>query len=150
MTKYLTQEGLEKLKKELENLEKVERREVSKSLEEAIAQGDLSENAGYEVAKERQAFVESRISELKDVIAQVNIIEKTNSKNIGVGSFVALESEKESQEYQIVGSEEADILEGKISFESPLGKAILNKKKGDVVKFETPDGQKEYKIVEVK
>ncbi len=149
MVKYLTREGLEKLKKELEYLEKVERKEVSENLNEMIAQGDLKENAGYEVAKEKQSFIESRIKGLKEIIAQTEIIEKVKRDSVSIGSFVSLKSNGGKCGFLIVGPEEADVLDGKISFESPLGKAILNKKKGEIVKIDTPQGPEEYKIVKI-
>ena len=150
MPKYLTPEGFEKMKKELEYLEKVKRKEVSEKIKYTASQGDLSENAGYDAAKEEQGFVEGRIKELKDIIAQAKVIEKKESGNVQIGSFVVLNSEEGKNKFQIVGPEEADILKGKLSFESPLGAALLNKKKGDIVKIDTPGGLKEYKINEIK
>ncbi len=150
MPKYLTPEGFEKMKKELEYLEKVKRKEVSEKIKYTASQGDLSENAGYDAAKEEQGFVEGRIKELKDIIAQAKVIEKKESGNVQIGSFVVLNSEEGKNKFQIVSPEEADILKGKLSFESPLGAALLNKKKGDIVKIDTPGGLKEYKINEIK
>jgi len=150
MPKYLTPEGFEKMKKELEYLEKVKRKEVSEKIKYTASQGDLSENAGYDAAKEEQGFVEGRIKELKDIIAQAKVIEKKESGNVQIGSFVVLNSEEGKNKFQIVGPEEADILKGKLSFESPLGAALLNKKKEDIVKIDTPGGLKEYKINEIK
>lgn len=149
MAEYLTKDGLNKLKEELNYLEKTERKNVSEKLKQAISEGDLSENAGYEDAKEKQNFIEKRIKELKEIIAQTVIIEKKESDKVRIGSFVFLETNESREKFQIVGSAEADVLKGKISYESPLGKAILNKKKGEVIKISTPDGQKEYKIIEI-
>lgn len=149
MIKYLTEEGLSKLKKELEHLDKIERKKVSEKLEEAIAQGDLSENAGYDAAKEKQAFIERRIRELREIIAQAQIIEKSYKDEAGVGSQVSLESAGEQENFRIVGPEEADIGEGKISFESPLGSSMLGKKEGDVFEIDTPGGKKKYKIIKI-
>jgi len=149
MTKYLTPEGLEKLKKELEYLEKVKRKEISKIIRDAASQGDLTENAGYDAAKEEQGFVEGRIKKLKEIIAQAKLIKKKENNKAQIGSFVYLNSNKGKQKFQIVGPEEADILNNKISFKSPLGKAILNKKEGDRVRINTPDGKKEYKIAKI-
>lgn len=149
MPKYLTEEGLNNLKRELKRLETVERKKIAKLLKEAIAQGDLKENAGYQVTKENQAQLEARIRELKEIIAQTKVIEKKAGGKVQLGSLVRLKSEEGEQEFQIVGPEEANVLEGKISFKSPLGSAILNKKKGDAVRVKTPEGQKEYKIVGV-
>ncbi len=149
MKKFLTLEGLEKLKKELEYLEKVKRKQVSERLNEAISQGDLRENAGYDAAKEEQGFVEGRIKELKEIIAQAEVIQKKQGDKVQIGSFVFLEPSGGQEKFQIVGPEEADILQGRISLNSPLGKALLNKKNGDVVKVSSPEGEKEYKIVKV-
>lgn len=147
MVKYLTKEGLEKLKKELERLKTVERKEVVKRIKSSAAHGDLKENAGYHAAKEDQAFIEGRISELQATINQAKVIEKKEKNEIQIGSFVFLESEGEKAKYQVVESEEADISEDKVSLKSPLGEALLGKKKGDIVKFHTPAGIKEYKII---
>ena len=149
MTKYLTPEGFEKMKKELEYLEKVKRKEVSEKLKHTASQGDLSENAGYDAAKEEQGFIEGRIKELKEIIAQAEVIEKKESGKVQIGSFVVLNTEEGKNKFQIVSPEEADILKGKLSFESPLGEALLNKKMGDIVKIDTPGGLKEYKIIEI-
>jgi len=150
MVKYFTAQGLEKLKKELDYLEKVKRKEVTERLRHTAAQGDLKENAGYHAAKEQQGFVEGRIQELKEIVSQSKIIEKVKGDQVQMGSFVCLESDEGEETFQLVGSEEADILQGKISFKSPLGGAILKKKKGDVVEVDTPGGKKKYEIVEVK
>jgi len=150
MTKYLTKEGLEKLKKELEHLETVKRKEVSERIRHTASQGDLKENAGYDAAKEEQGFVEARIRELKSIINQAQVISNKGNDKVQIGCSVLLESTDGKDEFQIVGPEEADILEGKISFKSPLGGALLEKKKGDIIKIETPSGQKEYKIIQIK
>jgi len=150
MKKYLTLEGLEKFKKELEYLENVKRKEVSEKIGHAASQGDLKENADYDAAKDEQGFVEGRIRELKGIIAQAEVIEKKETGKVRIGSFVFLNSSEGKEKFQIVGPEEADILNNKISFKSPLGEAILNKKKGDVVRINTPDGKKEYKIEEIR
>jgi transcription elongation factor GreA len=150
MTKYLTLDGLAKLKKELEYLEKEKRKEVSEKLRQAVSQGDLSENAGYDLARDEQEFVERRIKELKETIAQVKIIEKEKSNKVQIGSLVSLKSKEGKEEFQIVGSEEVDVLNNKISFQSPLGEAILNKQEGETMKINTPGGEKEYKILKIK
>ena len=167
MTKYLTPEGLEKFKKELDYLENVKGREISERIKEAASQGDLSENAGYHAAKEQQGFLAGRIKELKAIISRAEVIEKKDSDKVRIGSFVSLKSLKEDkssfhpsprergsenegkENFLIVEPEEADILNNKISFKSPLGEAILNKKKGDVVKINTLEGKKEYKIIKI-
>ncbi len=149
MPKYLTAEGLKKLKKELEYLEKVKRKEVSERIRHTASQGDLKENAGYDAAKEEQAFVEGRIRELKDIIAQGKVIEKKEGDLIQLGSFVSLNSQGEKQKFQIVSPEEANITDNKISAESPLGKQLMGKKKGERIEIKTPEGKIEYNIIGV-
>lgn len=149
MVKYLTPEGLEKLKKELEHLEKVERKEVVKKIRDSAAHGDLKENAGYHAAKENQSFIEGRIIQLKEIISQAKVAGKKEGGGVQIGSVVSLESEDGKEKFQVVESEEADILSGKISHKSSLGEALLDKKKGDTVEFKTPDGVKKYKILGV-
>jgi len=150
MKKYLTLEGLEKFKKELEYLEKVKRKEVSERIRHTASQGDLKENAGYDAAKEEQGFVEGRIRELKTIVAQAEVIKKKENGKVKIGSFVFLKSSEGKEKFQIVSQEEADILNNKISFKSPLGEALLNKKKGNIVRINTPDGKKEYKIDKIR
>ena len=149
MKRYLTQEGLEKLKKELDNLENVRRKEITERIRHTASQGDLKENAGYHMAKEEQGFVEGRIKELKEIINQAEIISKNGKEEVQIGSFVQLESDGKKEEFQLIGPEEADILNNKISFKSPLGESILNKKKGDIVIINTPDGEIKYKIFDI-
>lgn len=149
MAKYLTPEGLEKLKKELEYLQNIKRKDISENIRHTASQGDLKENAGYDAAKDEQGFVEGRIKELGEIIGQAEVIEKKESNKVQIGSFVFLSSGEGEEKFQIVGPEEADILGNKISFESPLGEALLGKKKGDIVKVNAPGGKKEYKIVEI-
>ncbi|TSC74827.1 MAG: transcription elongation factor GreA [Parcubacteria group bacterium Gr01-1014_30] len=149
MTQYLTKEGLEKLKQELDNLKNVKRRELAETLRHAASFGDLRENFGYQQAKEDQGFLEQRIRELESRIVQARIIKKQATDKAQVGSTVTLETNKEKQTFQIVGREEANPLQGKISFESPLGQAILSKKAGAKVKVETPEGKTEYKVVKI-
>ena len=148
MTKHLTQEGLEKLKKELYHLKTVARKEVQIRIRQSAAYGDLKQNAGYHAAKEDQSFIEGRINQLEDIINQAQVIEKKQGGGgeIQIGSVVYLKSKDGEDKYQIVEPEEADIMAGKISLRSSLGEALLGKKKGDVVKFTTPDGIKECKI----
>jgi transcription elongation factor GreA len=149
MKKYLTREGLEKLQKELEYLKNFRRKEVAIKLKDAIAQGDLKENAGYDSAKDEQGFIEARIRELKGIIAQAEVIEKKESNKVQICSCVSLSSVSGEDKFQVVSPEEADILENKISFQSPLGEALLGKKKGDIVKITTPGGKTEYKIIKI-
>lgn len=150
MAQYLTREGLEKLKKELDNLEKVGRKEVAEKLKQAISFGDLSENAAYDEAREALGFLESKISELKGIISSAKTIEKNQKKEVQAGSVVLLSSEGKEEEYQIVGPEEADVFNGKISYQSPLGKILLGKNSGEMICLKIPDGKIEYKILEIK
>lgn len=148
--KYITQEGLEKLKKELNDLKTIKRKEIAGRLKEAISFGDLSENFAYQQAKEDQNFLEGRILELENIIKQAQIIKKTKQTNkVQVGSQILVECKKEKEKFQIVGSEETDPEKNKISFESPLGKAFLNKLVGEIIEVETPSGKISYKILKI-
>jgi len=150
MTKYLTSDGLEKLKKELENLERVERKKIAEKMKLAVSFGDLSENAAYDEARESQSFLENRISELKGVIYSAKIVENNQARDVQVGSIVLLSKGNEKEKFEIVGPEEADVFGGKISYQSPLGKVLLGKTKGSRVNIKTPEGKIEYKIFEIK
>ncbi len=149
----ITKEGLEKLVEELEYLKSTKRREVAARIKEAISYGDLSENAEYEEAKNEQAFVEGRILELEEKIKTAKIIsDKVKAtKVIQLGNTVHLKNKKkdEIEVYTLVGREETNPFEGKISNESPIGSAVLDRKKGDVVKVVVPAGTVEYEIVKV-
>jgi transcription elongation factor GreA len=149
MKRYLTKEGLEKLKKELFELENVKRKEVTERIRHTAAQGDLKENAAYHMAKDEQGFMECRIKELKEILSQVEVIKNQGNETVRVGSVVSLESEYGKDQYQIVGPEEADIMNNRISFKSPLGESLLNKKKNDIVSINTPDGEKKYKVCDI-
>jgi transcription elongation factor GreA len=140
---------LAKLQAELFHLENVRRKEVSERIRHTASQGDLKENAGYDAAKEEQGFVEARIREIKGILVQASVIEKKGNDSVQIGSSVSLNSPTGRENFQIVGPEEADILNNKISFSSPLGGALLNKKKGDKVEVQTPGGKKEYKIIDI-
>lgn len=147
---YITPEGLKKIKKDLEELKTVKRREIAKRIEEAKALGDLSENSEYIEAKEAQSFNEQKIIELEEFIRNAVIISKTSKKNIvDIGSTVEFKFDGKKEELTIVGSEEADPIQGKISNESPLGKAFLGHKVGDEVEVVAPSGKKKYKIVSI-
>ena len=150
---YLTPEGHAKLKAELENLTTVKRQELSKRLREAIQMGDLSENADYIMAKEDQAFLEGRIQELEQVLRNAQIIQNEDSDrhdNVRVGATVTVQEPGEDAEmYTIVGAHEADPRKRKISNESPIGRALLGKSAGDVVKAETPGGVLVLKVVKI-
>jgi len=148
---YLTNEKKEELEKELNQLKTVRRKEIAEALEYSKSLGDLSENAEYHQAREDQANCEDRISYLEEILKNVVIMDKSTGGNIFVGTTVKLTKKGESDEriFTIVGSEEADSANGKISNESPLGEALLNKKKGDEVTVETPKGKTTWKVISV-
>lgn len=147
--KYLlTQEGLLKLNDELKHLVNDKRKDVIERIREAAAHGDLSENADYAQAREEQSFIEGRIQEIEDMIKNAEIITaSTQHNNVTIGSKIKVKVDGEERTYAIVGSNEANPSEGKISNESTVGKSLLGKKMGDRVKIETPAGEKEYEIV---
>ena len=149
----LTREGYQALKKELERLKRYERPQAIKAIEEARAHGDLSENAEYAAAKDRQAFLEGRISELEYKVANADVIEiRTLPKDrVVFGSRVVLENIEtgEDVQYQLVGPDESDIGNGRISVSSPLGKAILGKKPGEETTLVVPGGRRSYEIIEI-
>ncbi len=148
---YLTREGFERLQQELEYLRSEKRIEVADRLREALEDGELIENAELEAAKNEQSFVEGRIKELEILLSNAHLIEEsTKSENIQVGSRVKVQEEGlEPEEYTIVGAAEADPRLGRISNESPLGRALLNHKAGDKVKVEAPGGEFEIEILSV-
>jgi transcription elongation factor GreA len=149
----VTKKGFEALKKELENLKKIERPQNIQAIEEARAHGDLSENAEYAAAKDRQGFIEGRIGELEFKLANVDIIatDKLPKDRVVFGSKVVLENIDTGDDvvYQLVGSDESNIEKGRISISSPLGKAILGKKPGDELTLEVPGGKRTYELVEI-
>ena len=147
----LTEAGLRKLEEELEQLTTEGRKEVAKRLKEAIAYGDLSENAEYDEAKNQQAFIEARVAQLEKQIKGAEIIKKSQTDVVQIGSTVTLRCEEdgESHEYKIVGSTEADPMAHKISNESPVGEAILGKKVKEKVKIKAPGGEFTYEILKV-
>ncbi|TSC53052.1 MAG: transcription elongation factor GreA [Parcubacteria group bacterium LiPW_72] len=148
--KYITAEGLKKLKEKLEFIKTVKRREIANRIKVAKELGDLSENAEYQDAKDEQAFNEGKIIEIENTIKNAVIIDKNGQRNIvEVGNSVKVENNASEKEFTIVGSNEADPPSGKISNESPTGQALLGKKKGDTVEVETPGGKIEYKILEI-
>ncbi len=150
-SQYITEEGLDKLKKELEERKNTLRPQISKQILEAMGHGDLSENAEYIEAKEMQAFNQGRIEELESVIRSAVIIgPKIKSDKITVGSTVKVESKEHGiQQFSIVGPSESSPAQGFISNESPLGSAFLDKKRGDIVEVHTPKGIVKYEILEV-
>lgn len=151
-TTYITQEGLEKLRAELEDLKKHQRPEMISRLEAAKALGDLSENAEYHEAKDTLSFIEGHIREIEMQLNDFQIIEDSSKGGgkVGIGSTVVVEVKGKEKTYQIVGFSEADPAGGRISNESPLGSAFLGHKKGDVVTVQTPAGDADYTIVEVR
>lgn len=149
MPQYLSQEGYEQHKQELEDL-KFKRQEIANRLEEAKALGDLSENQEYISAKEAQAFNEGKILELEQLLREAQVIEKNRKySSVQVGATVEVQGNGKKQPFVIVGSEEADPAQGKISNESPLGKAFLGHKVGESVEVSTPAGQVKYKIISI-
>lgn len=148
---YISQEGLEKLKEELQQLKIAERQSIAERLEKAAALGDLSENAEYQEAKEAQSLNESRIGELEEMLKNIVVIKKpVGTDVVQIGSVVVVERSGKDETYLIVGSEEADPLSGKVSNESPLGKAFLGKKRGESFEVKTPGGSMTYKVREIK
>ena len=150
---FLTQEGYDEIKEELNNLINVKRPENIIAIKEARALGDLSENADYDAARNEQAEIEARIKKLEHVIDNAEIIEEISTDKVGLGNTVTIsyvDDEDDTDEYKIVGSQEADPFESKISNESPIAKALMNHKVGDIVSVESPNGSYEIKIVEIK
>lgn len=149
-TFYLTQKGIEKLQEELDELISTQRPTIAARLKEAKDYGDLSENIQWDDAKDQQAFVEGRISEIENILKNVTVIESPKAKTIvELGSVVHLQLENGIQRYTIVGSTEASPEEGKISNESPIGKALLGRKTGEEVEIEIPSGKITYKIFKI-
>ena len=153
MTNIITKEEHDKLKAELSRLYNIERPQVAKDLKEAISQGDLSENAAYSEAKERQSEIETKLREIENKLAMSEIVEEGDGTfdAIGIGATFRAREEESGQErtFSIVGPEVSNPLEGKISFDSPLGREFLNKKKDDVVVVTTPAGKRKYTVLEI-
>jgi transcription elongation factor GreA len=148
---YISEEGLLKLKKELEELRGRKRKEISERIKEAKALGDLSENAEYQEAKEAQAANEARIAELEELLRRATVIKKRGGlERVWIGSSVEVKSGMRKRVFTIVGSAESDPEKGLISNESPLGQAFLGKKVGDEIEIETPAGKVKYKILAIK
>ncbi len=145
----LSQEKFDELTHELEELRTKRRREVAEQLEYARSLGDLSENAEYQQAREVQASLEERIQKLENILKSARIIRVGRSESISMGSVVTVQKigTTDTHTYTIVGAEEADVLTGKISYHSPLGGALMGKKKGDEFSFHTPKGTAKYKII---
>ena len=146
---YLTAEGLEKLKTELHGLITVDRPRIAARIHEAKLDGDLSENAEYEDAKQEQSFLEGRIATLELQLRNAAVIEKTTGDSVGIGSKVVIKGADGEETFTIVGSAEAAPREGRISNESPVGAALMGRKKGDQVTVQAPSGPIEYTLVRV-
>ena len=151
----ITYQGLEKLKKELEELKNIKRPKIVGAIAEARAHGDLKENAEYHAAKEEQAKIEGRVIEINDLIARANVVDVTKLEkkdNVIFGSTVYLINleNNENKTYKIVGKDEADIAKNYIYFRSPIGKALIGKKKNKLVTVTTPSGEKNFEIKDVK
>ena len=147
---YVSKEGLAQLRQELDELVNVRRAEVAARIHEAKEHGDISENAEYEDAKNEQAFVEGRIQALSALIKNAQVIEESHSTtHVQIGSTVTLQSEDGKESFTIVGSAEAAPASGKISNESPVGRALLGRKKGDEVTVSVPAGDYKYKILSI-
>lgn len=151
MTKFVTEEGLKKIKEELENRKTAVRQEIANAIKEAKEQGDLSENAEYSEAKRQQAENEARVAELEFMLKEVVVATHDKATDtVQMGSRVKVKFNGLDMDFIIVGSNEASPAEMKISNESPLGKGFIGKKKGDEVEIETPGGKVKYKIIDVK
>lgn len=148
---YVSKEGLEKFKQELDDLVNVKRKEIIERIERAKELGDLSENAEYAAAKDEQAFTEGRILELQDMITRAEIINGSGKVDlVRVGSKVKVRTDGTEVEYEIVGVAEADPVAGKISNESPLGRSFLGRRVGDKIQIQIPKGTVVYTILEIR
>ena len=149
---YLTEQGLADLKQELDTLINEKRPKNIQSIKEARSLGDLSENADYDAAKNEQAQIEGRIKTIEKMLENVEIIKETSKDVVSLGSTVAIKyvDDDDTDEYKIVGSQEADPFESRISNESPIAQALLNHKVGDIVVVESPNGSYEIEITEIK
>lgn len=150
---YLTQKGLEELKAELDDLINVKRPANIQSIKEARSLGDLSENADYDAAKNEQAVLEGRIKKIEQMLENYEIIEEVSKDKVSLGSTVSIryiDEDDETDEYMIVGSQEADPFASKISNESPIAQALMNHKVGEIVVVESPNGSYQVEITEIK
>ena len=149
---YLTQQGLDDLKKELDDLINVRRPENIQAIKEARALGDISENAEYDAARNEQAEIEGRIKQLEKMLENVSIITDVGTDTVSIGNTVSIKyvDDEEEDEYKIVGSQEADPFESKISNESPIAQALFDHKVGDIVTVESPNGNYAVEIIEIK
>lgn len=151
-TVYLTQQGLDDLKKELDDLINIRRPENIIAIKEARSLGDLSENAEYDAARNEQAEIEGRIKQIEKMLENVSIITNVDTDKVSIGNTVSIKyvDDDEEDEYKIVGSQEADPFESKISNESPIAQALFNHKVGDIVTVESPNGNYEVEIIDIK
>lgn len=150
-TVYLTQEGLDNLKKELDELINVRRPENVQAIKEARALGDLSENAEYDAARNEQAVIEARIKQLEKMLENASIITEVSTDTVSIGNTVKIKyiDDDEEDEYQIVGSQEADPFESRISNESPIAQALFDHKVGDIVTVDSPNGAYQVEITAI-
>lgn len=146
---YLSKDGIAKLQEELQELTTIKRKEVAEALKEAKELGDLSENSSWDDAKDRQIFIEGRIAEIENILRHTKLIKPQAGGAVAIGSRVKVKIADGEQHFEIVGSTEADPSTGKISNESPIGKALLGGKKGDSVEVEVPAGTMVYTIVDI-
>lgn len=146
---YITKKGLKQLKKDLEELTTVKRWEIAKWLREAAAQGDLSENAEYMEAKESQTALEERIQALEQRLRTAKVVSGRSGDSVEVGAHIGLAIASKKIKIRLVGSEESDATAGLISTDSPMGKALLGKKVGEIAEVPTPNGVKKYKITKI-
>ena len=151
-TVYLTEEGLNELKKELDDLINIKRPENIQAIKEARSLGDLSENAEYDAARNEQAQIEGRIKQLEKMLENVSIITEVSTDKVSIGNTVSIKyvDDDEEDEYKIVGSQEADPFESKISNESPIAQALFDHKVCDVVTVKSPNGDYEVEIIDIK
>lgn len=151
MKEYLTKENKEMLEAELKELTTVKRKEIISAIEYAKSLGDLSENAEYHIAREEQGKLEERISVIENVLKHAIVVERPTDGTIDIGSTVVIKKDNEgnTRTFILVGSEETDMLSGKISYKSPIGAALYGKKKGDTVTVSTPKGDMDYSIISV-
>jgi len=149
---YLTKEKFEELEKELKSLKTVKRKEIAEALEYAKSLGDLSENQEYQEARDSQAILEDRINRLEIILKSAKIISTQSANFVAIGSVITVQkdSDQERKSYTMVGSEEADARNGKVSTRSPIGLAAMGKAKGDTFSFDTPNGKMSYKIIDIK
>lgn len=146
---YLTKKGYKKFKRRLQALKK-KRKKVAQRIKKAKEMGDISESAGYEKAKEDQAFLEGKIQKIKETLKNAKVVSKKTGNRVGIGSVIEIKANSSKKVYELVGEGEADPSSGKISYASPLGKEFMGRKAGDKVEVAVPEGKKVYRIVKVR